>query len=106
MPHIREPMEKITTPISKYRTFPYRSPNLPNTSKKAHMVSRYTDEIHWIWSSPAPNAFCMTGNATLTMLESSVAMNVMMRTVSRIAHLFEDPADAAPDRISPMHPPP
>ena len=48
MPHMRDPMEKITTPISKYRTFPYRSPNLPNTSKKAHMVSRYTDEIHWI----------------------------------------------------------
>ena len=30
----------------------------------------------------------MTGRATLTMLESSVAMKVMMRTVKRIAHLF------------------
>ena len=52
------------------------------------MVSRYTEETHWIWSSPAFRAFCMTGSATLTMLESSVAMNVMIRTVNKMAHLF------------------
>ncbi len=51
------------------------------------MASRYTEETHCIWSRPASRAFCMTGRATLTMLESSVAMKVMMRTVNKMAHL-------------------
>ena len=54
----------------------------------AHGKQVIQDETHCIWSSPASRAFCMTGRATLTMLESSVAIKVMMRTVNKMAHLL------------------
>ena len=88
MPHKSEPRENTATPTWNTSTLPKISPSLPNTKSSAHVVSRYTDETHCIWPSPTASSFCITGSGTLTMLESSVAMNVITRTVNRIAHLL------------------
>ena len=85
-PHRSEPTVKMTTPAWNTYTLPRRSPRRPNGSTPTQVLMRYTDETHWIWSMPTPSSFCITGRATVTMLESRQPMNVMTRTVSRTAH--------------------
>jgi hypothetical protein len=87
-PHSNDPTVKTITPSWNTPTLPRTSPKRPNGSIATHVASRYTELTNWMWSRPTPSSFCITGNATVTTVESRHDINVMMSTVNRIAHLF------------------
>ena len=87
-PQSSEPAVKTITPSWNTPTLPRTSPKRPNGSIATHVASRYTELTSWMRSRPTPSSFCITGNATVTTVESRHDINVMMSTVNRIAHLF------------------
>src|SRR4051794_27423342 len=58
------------------RAGPKRSESHALNGTTTPSTSVYEVAIHWIWSVVAPNAFCIVGIATLTMLVSRIDMNM------------------------------
>ena len=101
-PHRREPTVNTSTPASKNRTLPRRSPRAPTTGMTAHMTKRYAVDTSCTESMATPSSRWMEGMATLTVDPLSVDMNDMIATVPSTAQRL--PA-AFPMKIPPTEKP-
>ena len=72
--HSPEATANQTTPDTKSRRRPKRSPSDPPSSSRPARVSAYALTVHWSPLSPASRSSPMVGSATLTTVESRKAI--------------------------------
>jgi len=76
--HRREPVTNAAMESMYSRLKPNRSPNHPESGVTTPRASRYMVDTHWMEFGLALKTFIMVGIATLTMLESRMAINAPM----------------------------
>ncbi len=84
IPHSSEAAANHTTPTTKVLRRPYRSPSEPPSRISPASVSMYALTVHWSAARSASRSRPMRGRATLTTVESSIAMLEPRTVVSRI----------------------
>jgi hypothetical protein len=83
-PHSREAVANHTTPTTNTLRRPNRSPSAPPSRISPASVTMYALTVHWRAARSASRSRPMRGRATLTTVESSMAMPEPRTVVSRI----------------------
>src|SRR5438046_3040057 len=87
-PHAREESVNTTNPAWKMSRRPRKSASLPPDSRKTAKTSAYALTTHSSCESEAESELWIAGNATVTIVLSSMIMNIATETAASVQHFW------------------